>query len=54
MASQSLKSARLEFADGKEMWSYEIGQGITSSPAVAAGKVVVGGEDGSVYCFGKK
>src|SRR5438093_1011533 len=40
--------------DGKEQWSYAIGQPITSSPAVADGKVVVGCEDGNVYCFGPK
>ena len=44
----------VSLADGKELWNYEIGQGITSSPAVADGRVVVGSEDGSVYCFGVK
>ena len=44
----------MSLADGKELWNYEIGQGITSSPAVADGRVVVGSEDGSVYCFGVK
>jgi len=39
---------------GKELWSYEIGQPIESSPAVADGKIIVGCNDGSVYCFGKK
>ena len=37
---------------GKELWSYEIGQAVGSSPAIAAGKIIVGSEDGSVYCFG--
>jgi eukaryotic-like serine/threonine-protein kinase len=39
-------------ADGRELWSYEIGQPVGSSPAVAAGRIVIGSEDGSVYCFG--
>ena len=39
---------------GQELWSYEAGQPIGSSPAVAEGKVVVGCEDGTVYCFGGK
>jgi outer membrane protein assembly factor BamB len=39
---------------GEEIWSYEIGEGILSSPAVASGKVVIGSEDGSVYAFGTK
>ena len=40
--------------DGSELWSYEIGQPVGSSPAVVDGKVIVGSEDGSVYCFGAK
>jgi len=41
-------------AAGKALWSYEIGEPIESSPAVAGGRVVVGGNDGGVYCFGEK
>jgi outer membrane protein assembly factor BamB len=44
----------VSLADGKELWSYEIGQAIESSPAVADGKIVIGSNDGSVYCFGVK
>jgi outer membrane protein assembly factor BamB len=40
--------------DGQELWSYEIGQPVESSPAVAGGRIVVGSDDGSVYCFGVK
>jgi len=36
------------------LWSYEIGQGLAASPAVSDGKVIIGSEDGSVYCFGTK
>jgi outer membrane protein assembly factor BamB len=42
----------VKLADGSELWSYEVGQPIGSSPAVASGRVVIGGEDGNVYCFG--
>ena len=38
--------------DGHELWSYEVGQPLDSSPAVADGKIVIGSNDGSVYCFG--
>jgi outer membrane protein assembly factor BamB len=41
-------------ADGKERWSYEIGSPITASAAVAGGAIVIGAEDGNVYCFGAK
>jgi outer membrane protein assembly factor BamB len=39
---------------GTELWSYEIGRPVGSSPAVADGKVVIGADDGVVYCFGVK
>ena len=41
-------------SDGKERWAYEIGSPITGSPAVAHGAIVIGAEDGSVYCLGGK
>ena len=44
----------VSLSDGKELWSYEIGQPIDGSPAVADGKIVIGSDDGSVYCFGEK
>jgi outer membrane protein assembly factor BamB len=44
----------VSLADGKKVWSYEIGQAINSSPAVVEGRFVIGSDDGSVYCFGKK
>jgi outer membrane protein assembly factor BamB len=40
--------------DGKQLWSYEIGQAVGSSPAVADEKIVIGSDDGGVYCFGQK
>jgi len=37
--------------DGKELWSYEIGQPVQSSPAVVENKIVIGCDDGAVYAF---
>jgi outer membrane protein assembly factor BamB len=31
-----------------------LGQPVVSSPAVAAEKIVMGCDDGNVYCFGQK
>jgi len=31
---------------------FEVGDAITASPAISAGRVVVGSTDGRVYCFG--
>jgi outer membrane protein assembly factor BamB len=43
----------LALDSGRERWSYEIGEPVGSSPAVASGMVVVGCDDGAVYAFGR-
>ena len=43
----------VESGTGKERWSYEIGSDIASSPAVSNGLIVIGANDGNVYCFGE-
>jgi outer membrane protein assembly factor BamB len=43
----------LGLADGRERWSYEIGEPVASSPAVAGGMVFVGCDDGGLYAFGE-
>ena len=42
----------LDLASGKKVWEYEAASPVTSSPAVAKGKVVVATADGQVICFG--
>ena len=46
--------ALVSLSDGKVIWSYETGSQIVSNPAVAGGRIYVGGSDGNMYCFGKK
>ena len=41
----------LRLTDGELLWSYQIGQPIVSSPAVAGGVVIIGSEDGYLYAF---
>ncbi|MCC6731798.1 MAG: PQQ-binding-like beta-propeller repeat protein, partial [Candidatus Omnitrophica bacterium] len=41
----------VSLAEGKELWKYDFGEGTIASPAVSNGKVVIGAEDGYVYCF---
>jgi outer membrane protein assembly factor BamB len=36
---------------GRSIWEYEAASPVTSSPAVATGKVVVAPADGQVICF---
>ena len=42
----------LDAATGQKHWEFEAGSALVSSPAIAAGKVVIGSADGVVYCFG--
>jgi outer membrane protein assembly factor BamB len=39
---------------GKRLWDFETEDVVSASPAVANGRVVIGSEDGKVYCFGQK
>ena len=42
----------LNLSNGSEIWSYEIGAAILGCPAVTAGMIIVGADDGRVYAFG--
>jgi outer membrane protein assembly factor BamB len=42
----------LDLASGKKVWEHEAASPVTSSPAIAKGKVVVATADGQVICFG--
>ncbi|MBK8266998.1 MAG: PQQ-binding-like beta-propeller repeat protein [Planctomycetes bacterium] len=44
----------LELRTGKVVWDYESGSAFSASPAVGGGRLVIGDEDGTVYCFGAK
>jgi outer membrane protein assembly factor BamB len=41
----------LDTKDGKEVWQYEIGAPVKTSPAVAGDYVIFGADDGNIYCF---
>jgi outer membrane protein assembly factor BamB len=41
----------LDAATGEEKWSYEIGAPVKASPAVVGGRILVGADDGVLYCF---
>ena len=42
----------LDAATGNKLWEFTTGGPITGSPALAAGRVVVTSQDGTVYVFG--
>ncbi|HEX3872380.1 MAG TPA: PQQ-binding-like beta-propeller repeat protein [Pirellulales bacterium] len=44
----------LAVGTGDAVWEYEAGGGFSGSPAVAEGCLVIGNEDDTLYCFGKK
>ncbi|WP_166443077.1 PQQ-binding-like beta-propeller repeat protein [Phragmitibacter flavus] len=41
----------LDLSNGEEKWRYEIGADIKVAPAVAGNFILVGADDGNVYCF---
>jgi outer membrane protein assembly factor BamB len=41
----------VDLVSGKEVWSTTIGEAVVVSPAVVEGAVIVGSEDGVLYCF---
>jgi outer membrane protein assembly factor BamB len=46
------KIVALRTADGEVLWEFDAGNGFASSPAVAAGRLVMASGDGTVWCFG--
>jgi outer membrane protein assembly factor BamB len=44
----------VDMAAGKEVWQTDVGGRFTASPALADGRVVIGNEDGPLYCIGGK
>jgi outer membrane protein assembly factor BamB len=37
---------------GEKLWEFDAGGPLSASPAVAAGRVVIGSQDGRLICFG--
>jgi len=42
----------LDFTSGRKVSEFNVGAPISASPAIASGRVVVGAQDGKLYCFG--
>jgi outer membrane protein assembly factor BamB len=42
----------LDVASGHKLWEFDAGSPITSSPAIASGRLVISAQDGRVYVFG--
>jgi outer membrane protein assembly factor BamB len=41
----------LDLSKGEEVWRYEIGADVKVAPAVAGDFILIGADDGNVYCF---
>jgi outer membrane protein assembly factor BamB len=41
----------LDLATGRKAWEFTAGAPLLASPAVAGGVLVIGSEDGTLYCF---
>jgi outer membrane protein assembly factor BamB len=44
----------VDMKSGKESWGLDVGGRFTASPAISEGKLVIGNEDGMLYCIGAK
>jgi outer membrane protein assembly factor BamB len=44
----------IDMKTGKETWNLDVGGRFTASPAISDGKLVIGNEDGVLYCIGAK
>jgi outer membrane protein assembly factor BamB len=44
----------LALETGEELWMYDVGKSIISSPAVVDGRVYIGANDYRLYVFGAK
>ena len=43
----------LDLTTGEKVWDFESGAGFVASPAVSAGKFVIGDVDGRIYAVGQ-
>ena len=44
----------LRLDSGEKVWEFVIGTSIIASPSVGEGKLVIGADDGRIYCFGER
>jgi len=44
----------LSLETGEKLWEFNAGAPFSASPAIAEGRLVIGSQDGVVYCFGEK
>jgi outer membrane protein assembly factor BamB len=51
VADAAGRIAALEAATGAAAWEFDAGGGFGGGPAVAANRVVLASEDGTVWCF---
>jgi eukaryotic-like serine/threonine-protein kinase len=42
----------LDISSGNRLWGFETGSPISGSPAISEGKIIIGTNDGTIWCFG--
>jgi outer membrane protein assembly factor BamB len=44
----------LDVSSGREVWRFETGGALLASPSVAGRRLVIGNDEGDLFCFGSK
>ena len=42
----------LDLETGEKLWEFDTAAPLFASPAIAEGRLVIGSQDGVLYCFG--
>jgi eukaryotic-like serine/threonine-protein kinase len=42
----------MDIETGRRQWVFETGSPVSGSPALANGRIIIGTNDGTVWCFG--
>jgi outer membrane protein assembly factor BamB len=53
VGSNDGKLYELDLASGKKTWEFVAGAPLSASAAAASGALVIGSQDGMLFCFGK-
>lgn len=51
VATNDGRLGELSLATGRQVWAFDVGSPLSTSHAIAAERMVIGSQDGKLYCF---